>query len=243
MARKKVVFVIVEGPSDDDALGVILSRIYDKNTVYVEIMHGDITTDFNISPIDIVSALGDIVKNYAVSRHFRQEHFQQVIHLVDMDGAYIPDTSVVENSQAKKPLYTEKELQTSRPEQIIKRNRHKQDKLNRIQKLKTVWGNIPYQVYYMSCNLDHALYGKLNSSDEDKERDAYAFSRKYKDDIDGFLSFISDSEFSVSGGYRESWEFIKQGTHSLERHTNFGLCFDAIYKARFCSSALRSEER
>ena len=84
MARKKVVFVIVEGPSDDTALGVILSRLYDKNTVHVEIMHGDITTDLSIDPVDIVSAIGDIVKSYAESMHFSQEHFQQVIHLVDM---------------------------------------------------------------------------------------------------------------------------------------------------------------
>lgn len=37
-----------------------------------------------------------------------------------------------------------------------------------------------------------------------KKRDAYAFSKKYKDNIGGFLSFISDSDFSVSGSYRES---------------------------------------
>lgn len=38
MAKRKIVFVIVEGPSDDEALGVILSKIYDKDSVYVHIM-------------------------------------------------------------------------------------------------------------------------------------------------------------------------------------------------------------
>ena len=41
MARKKVVFVIVEGPSDDAALGVILNRLFDKSKVHIEIIHGD----------------------------------------------------------------------------------------------------------------------------------------------------------------------------------------------------------
>ena len=41
MTRKKIVFVIVEGPSDDEALGAIFSRAFDKNAVYVEVMHGD----------------------------------------------------------------------------------------------------------------------------------------------------------------------------------------------------------
>ena len=84
----------------------------------------------------------------------------------------------------------------------------------------------------MSRNLDHVLYGKLNSTDEEKENDAYAFAKKYKDDIDGFLSFISDSDFARIDGYKESWEFIRQDLHSLERFTNLGLCFLEIRKER-----------
>ena len=57
MARKKIVFVIVEGPSDDAALGVLLNRLYDKNAVYIKITHGDITTNFDISPDNIVGIL------------------------------------------------------------------------------------------------------------------------------------------------------------------------------------------
>lgn len=115
VARKKIVLVIVEGPSDDSALGVILNRLFDKNTVHVEIVYGDITTDRSISP---------------------------------------------------------------------------------------------------------------------KENDAYAFAKKYKDDLDGFLEFISDSDFSRMDGYRESWAFIKKDCHSLERFTNFGLCFSEIREER-----------
>ena len=232
MARKKVVFVIVEGPSDDAALGVILNRLFDKSKVHIEIIHGDITTDLNIDPVDIASALGKIVKDYAESMHFSQVHFQQVIHLVDMDGAFIPNTSIVENPDADNPIYSLTEIQTARPEQMAKRNEHKQRVLNRISKLKKVWASIPYQVYYMSCNLDHVLHGKLNSSDEEKENDAYSFAKKYKDDIDGFLAFISDSDFSRMEGYSDSWAFIKKDHHSLERFTNLGLSFSNIRNER-----------
>lgn len=232
MARKKVVFVIVEGPSDDTALGVILNKIFDKNKVHIEIMHGDITSDTAIAPEEIVGAIGDVVKNYASSMHFTQDNFQQVIHIVDTDGAYIPDTAVKEDPAAEKPVYSLTEIQTAKPEQLILRNHHKQLKLDRIKGLKKVWSSIHYQAYYMSCNLDHVLYGKLNSSDEEKENDAYAFARKYKDDIDGFLSYISDSDFSRMEGYKQSWDFIKSDLHSLERHTNLGLCFAGIREDR-----------
>lgn len=84
---------------------------------------------------------------------------------------------------------------------------------------------MPYRVFYMSCNLDHVLYDKLNSSDEEKETDAYQFARQYRDNIAGFVEFIAESDFSVMDGYKESWEFIKDDLHSLERYSNLGLCF------------------
>jgi hypothetical protein len=77
----------------------------------------------------------------------------------------------------------------------------------------------------MSCNLDHVLYNKLNSSDVEKEADSLNFAKKYKDKIPGFIKFISCSDFSVMTGYEESWDYIKQELHSLKRYTNLGLCF------------------
>ncbi len=34
--------------------------------------------------------------------HFSKTHFQEIVHIVDMDGAYIPDIAVVEDAKAKK---------------------------------------------------------------------------------------------------------------------------------------------
>lgn len=229
VARKKIVFVIVEGPSDDTALGIIFSRIFDKNKVHVEIMHGDITSNFSIAPEKIDHFLTARVKQYAKSMHFQQKDFQQVIHLVDMDGAYISEDLIVENKEAVKPIYTVDGLQTANPQQIKNRNVHKQAKLDKISALNKIWVKIPYQVYYMSCNLDHVLYNKQNSADSEKEEDALVFAKRYKDDMSGFLTFISESEFSVKGSYRESWSFIKQEAHSLNRYSNLGICFEKIF--------------
>lgn len=75
----------------------------------------------------------------------------------------------------------------------------------------------------MSCNLDHVLYDKLNSSDEDKEADAFQFAKSYKDKIPEFVKFISESDFSVIGDYRQSWVFIQQDLNSLHRYTNLAI--------------------
>ena len=65
MARKKIVLVIVEGPSDEVALGMALSQVYDKDFIYVHIMHGDITTRRGVSSKNIVAKLGNEVTAYA----------------------------------------------------------------------------------------------------------------------------------------------------------------------------------
>lgn len=220
MARKKVVFVIVEGPSDDDALGVFFNRIYNKNSVYVHIIHGDLTT-MNGS---IKNRIADAVRNYANSTHLKKVNFQEVIHIVDMDGAYIPDSAVVEDATAVNPIYNVTEIRTCDPEGIKNRNDLKRKNLDIISTLPSVWGGVPYQAYYMSCNLDHVLYNKLNCTDQEKEDNAFAFAKKYKDDVPSFVSFIADSDFSVSGDYLDTWAFIKQDKHSLERYTNLGIC-------------------
>lgn len=44
MSYRKIVLVIVEGPSDETALGVALSQLFDRDKVYIHIMHGDITS-------------------------------------------------------------------------------------------------------------------------------------------------------------------------------------------------------
>lgn len=225
MSRKKIVFIIVEGPSDDEALGVILNRLYDKNAVHLEIVHGDITSERSVTPKNIAAKIGNLVRGYAAANHYKAADFQEVIHLVDTDGAYISEEFVVKREGISQPFYTKTEIQTVKPEQIIERNRRKSENINRICFMNSVWKILPYSVYYMSVNLDHVLYNKPNSTDEEKETNAYLFAKKYRENLAGFLNFLSDSDFSVCQDYRKSWEYIQEGRHSLERHTNLGICF------------------
>ena len=223
MSRKKIVFVIVEGPSDEEAIGVLLNRIYDSNAVYVHVMHCDITTEPGVNSRNIVAKIGNLVKEYA-ERKFRPSDFSQIIHITDTDGAFIPNAAITEDAAAVKPLYSVTEIRTQRKSGIENRNRQKRENLDRLSSTPKIW-NIPYSIYYMSCNLDHALYGQLNRTDDEKETYAYAFAKRYRDDIPSFINYICESKFSVVSSFPESWQYIREGLHSLERHTNFGLCF------------------
>lgn len=223
MARKKIVLVIVEGPSDDTALGIGLSQVFDKDKVYIHIMHGDITTRNGVTALNIVSIIGDEVRRYARSQHYRASDFKQIIHIVDTDGVYIPDEKIYKGSGLSKVTYESDGIYTENVDGIKERNDLKRKNLSKLRVQGTIW-KVPYRVYYMSCNLDHVLYDIRNSSDNDKENNAYKFARKYKGRKQEFIEFLCHSSFSVEGDFRKSWEYIEHEMNSIDRHTNINIC-------------------
>ena len=223
MPRRKVILVIVEGISEETALGTLLTKIFPSNLVFVDVICGDITTREGVSGAKIVAAVRDEIKRYAERNKLKQKDFQEVIHLIDTDGVYIENSNVIEDSDALSPIYLQTGIRTCRKTGIEGRNSQKRENLNRLWPKGTIW-NVPYRVYYMSCNLDHVLYDKPNSSDCEKEENAIKFAEKYEFDVPGFKQFMTLSAFSVMSGYKESWEFISKGLNSLKRYTNMGLC-------------------
>ena len=119
MARKKIVFVIVEGPSDEEALGVILNRIYDNDTVFVHIMHKDTTAEYGNSAANIVSKVGNELRGYAKANHYTKNDFREIIHIIDMDGAYIPDSSIIEDRDAVNPRYSLTDIRVCNADNIV----------------------------------------------------------------------------------------------------------------------------
>ena len=225
MPRKKIVFIIVEGPSDDEALGLLFNKIFEDAEIFVHITYGDITTQEDTTSRNILARIGDIINSYAKSNHFSKNLFREIIHIVDTDGAYVPDTAIDRDMSLNSTRYSITKIYTANPEGIIQRNRLKSQCLDRMATVMTICG-IPYHVYYMSCNLDHVLYNVINSTEEEKENNSINFARKYRKDIEGFIKYISASDFSVKNGYKQTWEYIRAELHSLERHTNLCVLFN-----------------
>ena len=225
MPAKRVVFVIVEGPTDEDALGVIFQRYFDKNTVRVKVIHGDITTERNVNPSNILNHITEVVQQSLKEYKLHKTDLLRVIHLADTDGAFIPDSSIFFDKQAINPVYSTTYIKTTNPSGLIQRNQQKRTNLSKLHSTQYVWKDIPYSIFYLSSNLEHALYNELNLTDEEKEAKALQFAKKYINDIPAFIDFVCNSDFSVINDYLDSWLFIEQNLHSLERHSNIGLCF------------------
>ena len=101
--------------------------------------------------------------------------------------------------------------------------------LNKLSKLSEIC-NIPYSVYFLSCNLEHVLHNVQNVLPEEKMKYATSFSDKYVDNIDDFIKFMNSNEIAVNGNYDETWDFIKQNNNSLNRHCNFHLFINKLLK-------------
>lgn len=227
MTRKKFIFVIVEGSSDEDALGAVLDKSFDKSKVVIHVERQDITTKTGNTPSNIVKKVCKAIQMHAKNNHLTKIHYEKIIHLTDMDGAYMDDVLVVEDLELKDHKYSETQISTPNRQGIIARNKQKRENLDKLASISSMWG-IPYQIYYMSSNLDHVLYNKLNSTNRQKEDDAYLFAKKHKDDVQGFQTYICKSAFSVIGDYKTSWEHIKKDNNSLKRFSNLGLIFSEL---------------
>lgn len=226
MARKKIVLVIVEGPSDASALERYFVKYFDSDRIVTKIIHGDITTDKNIDQSKIKAHLGNKVKSWITKDKFKKSDIDRIVHIIDMDGAYIDDKLIRFDESCKDSFYSPVSIKTSNVENIRLRNVQKRENVDTLStNTSGIYNGIPYKVYYMSCNLDHVLYNLQNASDKEKEDYALEFSEKYIDNIDDFISFLCNSDFSRCDSYEDSWKFIKGGKHSLERYSNLGLCF------------------
>lgn len=226
MSKKKILLILVEGASDQTALEGSLKQFFDMNTVKTYILHGDITTRTRTMPQNVVRKIEEEIQHFCQRNFLNKTDICRLIQVVDMDGAYIPDDHIIEKEDIAKVQYTEDGIFTRSKEDIVRRNQQKRSNLDRLQQCSQI-SKIPYQVYYMSCNLDHALYGKLNLTDQEKEDQSYEFAAYYENHLEEFMRFIRESDFSVQKEYKESWEFIRQDLNSLRRHTNLGLC---LYK-------------
>lgn len=225
MNEKKVIAFIVEGPSDEAALGSIMKEYFSGNEVQFVVVHGDITLKDYVSMDGIIIKINEQIESIKKKYRYKQDDFIKIIHLVDTDGVYVPEADVKE-ADVEHLQYYEDHIEAKDASAIIERNKRKGDILYKLRKTGKVH-DIPYRVYYNSCNLEHVLYGELKDfSDEEKQILSDDFADKYDGKVDEFIEFISDSGIAVMGTYQRTWDYIEKGTNSLQRHTNMWLIFE-----------------
>ncbi len=231
MDDKKIVLFIVEGKSDETALAPALEKIITSNTVKFKVMRTDITSDkdSNISNIERrIKTLG--VKRFLeMNSQFSANDIYAIIHIVDLDGAFAPDSVVSEDTSLVNAQYFDDSIICKDKELFIESKNNKRNNLLHLSSLKEIsipYGiKVPYSIFYMSCNLDHVLHNKRNSTQAEKIENSISFSDTY-DDPHKFEAFFSSADIKIDGSYDETWRYIQEGYRSLIKGSNFWICLN-----------------
>ena len=172
---KKVILFIAEGPTDEDALSPVLKKIFQNSHVRFHVVHGDLTSDFTVDNSNAVKTVNSHIKMELDRYGFKRSDIIRVIHLIDTDGAFIPNTNVVAGD-VEHIQYEENQIVTKSVLRTIARNEQKQRVLYRLYPEKMI-GKLPYAVYYFSRNMEHVLHNDArNLSDEEKANYADEFA-------------------------------------------------------------------
>ena len=161
----------------------------------------------------------------------------EIVHLIDTDGAFIPEGAIVDNPAAKHIQYSLQDIQTSDVQKIADRNCKKLALVNLL-KARGEINKKPYKMFYFSRNQEHVLHNNARDlTTSQKNALADQFDERYGDAPEAFLEYIKSKEFAVPGNYAETWNFIEDGVHSLERWSNFHLYFrrwGLVYRWKYC---------
>lgn len=225
---KKVVLFLVEGVTDETAFGYILSKIIEEqNVVRFKIIGGDITSQSGTNAKNCINRIVDQVKEFLAQDIYQKSDLLEIIHLVDLDGAFISNEHVVDRiEQLPKGLhvyYTLDDIITDRVESILQRNQKKSEVLSKLIATKEIYGKISYQIYFFSCNMEHVFINEQNLRDDEKYPMAKELETRFADAPEEFIAFLNSEEIAVKEGYEQSWQMMKQNEESLKRHSNFHL--------------------
>lgn len=229
MSRKKVVLFLVEGITDKIALGLILSKLVESEQVHFELTDGDITGRDDVSTTNVKKKVWQHVNNFLEKKRYRKQDLQQVIHLIDTDGAFVPDPVVISASDSEeKTHYSLDNIFAKNCQALIKRNHLKQDSVGCLHTTTKI-GGVPYQIFYFSRNLEHALHNQIEElSTSQKKSLSEALEDEYYENPEGFVQLLRGDDIMIPGDYQQTWEFIKQDLNSLMRGSNFSIFFQRV---------------
>jgi len=225
---RKIILLLVEGPTDEDALALIYSKLVKEHDIEFEVLHTDITADEDMTVKYIEERIRKEIDNYLLKNPFvRSSDILKVVQIIDTDGAFVPST-LVKQSNTGKTEYFETHIEAKNQNRLIRRNISKRSIVYRLAQAETIAG-FPYEIYYFSRNMEHVLHNiTADLSDEEKEDLAFEIADRYSEKPEEFLNLLYEEIFHVPGNYQETWEYIMKNGNSLKRHCNMSIFFEKL---------------
>lgn len=227
--KKRVFLLMVEGKSDEKALKPIISEMINEQVLFkavgCDLSSNDSKGYKEFKLVELINI--ELKKFLFENRGITEDDIEKIVVISDTDGCYIPDEAVYFSDKAEDHRYEDDGIYTQDVEGIIKRNKFKSKKLEPVIKGEKC-GDIPVEIYYFSCNLDHVLHNQRNMNKAQKIGSAEDFADLYDGEEEKFVEFVD--EFGVEKKFSDSWKFIKKNLNSLMRYSNLNVFFFDNYQ-------------
>lgn len=227
--RKKIVFFLVEGDTDEIYLSSILNtkEAINREYKFIFIKVKDVTSNFKYTQANIKGELTKIVEKRIKEEAFLRSDIYKIVHLIDIDGAYI-DRDNIYVDLTRHFHYEEEGIFSDNVDQVLQRNGHKKKMLRVL--IDTVQLNsLPYNLYFMSCNFEHILFGqeKMNATMMEKISLSKGYFAECKKNVFLPQETVLNEDYMCSD-YISSWQEIAKGKNSLKRKSNINLFLQDI---------------
>lgn len=143
--KRKVVIIIVEGQSDENALSVALSELFEEKygedaiVLFAKRVNDDGTKGGDITSMrGVIPEKIEMVLNYTTimpcidENNLMPKYVTEIVHIIDTDGAFIPDEAVTYREcedGTHHHIYLESGIVTDDVSSIIDRNHRKRDNI------------------------------------------------------------------------------------------------------------------
>lgn len=225
---KKIVLLLVEGPSDESALALICSKLIKEHDIEFDVLHTDITAEEDMTVKYIENYIKKEINLYLEKNPFiNKKDILKVVQIIDTDGAFIP-VSQIKQSTNGKTEYFDTYIEAKDKNRLIRRNISKRTIVYHLIKSVSVAG-FPYEIYFFSRNMEHVLHNiSQDLTEEEKEDLAFEIADRYSENPEEFLHLLYYADFHVPGTYEETWKFIMENGNSLKRYCNMSLFFENL---------------
>lgn len=231
---KKVIIVIVEGSSDEILLIERLKALYKNQHIKFEVQYGDLFYKRKSSEA-IKNTIGNMVKKIIQTQKYRPEDILAVIQILDTDGCMIPNDCIKINTHQSISTYYELESikvdSEKQKNNIIARNQKRTMNIKTMNSVNSVVGKkYNYQLYYFSRTLEQVIFNEANPAKDSKFANIENFIETLSDPVEVFLlDFLPNlTSKTYEDRYKDTWQFISEGTNSLKRSTNIPLLFEYL---------------
>lgn len=220
--EKKIIVFLVEGISDKTALGLILSKLLNEENLHFVLTEGDISYKSGVSGNNAKKTVWSYVKKFLDNNHYKKSDIEKIVHIIDTDGAFVPDENVI-LSENKKTSYSLEHIYAKDDDAMKNRNSQKKKVVNCLCTTNKIAG-VPYSIYYFSRNMEQVFYNEVKELTVSQKMSlSDAFEDKYADCPDQFIEYITNNNFAVSGEYCNTWNYIFESLNSLQKKSNLHL--------------------